>query len=74
MSNLADNTEYKALSIIANMVKEFERLHCLDMTKNDDWDATQAKNLLKGIIQANGYKVNYYKNSKKPLLKDDYAN
>lgn len=73
MSNLADKTEYRALSIIARMVKDFERLHCLNMTASDDWDATGARNLLEGIIQNNGYKINYDREGKghKPLLKDD---
>lgn len=69
MSNLADKTEYRALSVIAKMVKQFERLHYLDMTQSDDWDATQARNLLEGIVQSNGYKINYNRESKKPLLK-----
>lgn len=71
MSNLADKTEYRALSIIAKMVKQFESLHYLDMTKIDDWDATQARNLLEGIVQSNGYKINYDHNRKKPLLKSE---
>lgn len=73
MSNLADKTEYRALSILARMVKDFERLHCLDMTATDDWDATGARNLLEGIIQSNGYKVNYEREGKgnRPLLKED---
>lgn len=70
MSNLADKTEYKALSIIAKMVKQFERLHYLDMTKIDDWDSTQARDLLEGIIQSNGYKINYNRDSKKPLNRE----
>jgi hypothetical protein len=75
MSNLADKTEYKALIIIAKMVKQFEQLHYLDMTKIDDWEATQARNLLEGIIQSNGYKINYDRNSKKPIFKSsNYAN
>lgn len=69
MSNLADKTDYKALSILAQMIKQFERLHYLDMTASDDWDACQARNLLEGIIQSNGYKINYNQNIKKPLLK-----
>lgn len=70
MSNLADKTEYKALSILAKMVKQFERLHYMDMTKIDDWDATRARNLLEGIIQSNGYKINYNRDSKKPLIRE----
>lgn len=69
MSNLADKTEYKALSILAQMVKQFERLHYLEMTKTDDWGVTSARNLLEGIIQTNGYKINYDKSINKPLLK-----
>ncbi len=69
MSNLANKTEYRALSIIAKMVKQFEYLHYLDMTKSDDWDATAARNLLEGIIQSNGYKINYNRGSNKPLVK-----
>ncbi|WP_088584141.1 hypothetical protein [Chryseobacterium indologenes] len=72
MSNLADKTEYRALSIIARMVKDFERLHCLDMTASDDWDATGARNLLEGIIQSNGYKINYERGKgAKPIIKED---
>lgn len=70
MSNLADKTEYRALSIIARMVKEFERLHFLDMTKSDDWDATTARNLLQGIVESSGYKVNYESIGNRPLLKN----
>ena len=69
MSNLADKTEYKALNIIAKMVKQYEKLHYLDMTKEDDQDATKARNLLESIIHTNGYKINYDRNSKKTLLK-----
>ena len=69
MSNLANQTEYKALTIIAKMIKEFEKLHYLDMTKEDDGDATKARNLLESIIQTNGYKINYQRNRKKTLLK-----
>ncbi|MPT35663.1 MAG: hypothetical protein E2604_11400 [Flavobacterium sp.] len=70
MSNLAYKTQYQALNIIANMVREFERLHYLGMTKTDDYDACQARNLLEGIIQPNGYRINYDNKIKHPLLKD----
>jgi hypothetical protein len=75
MSNLADETDYRALSVIALMVKEFEKLHYLDMTNSDDENAISARNLLEGIIKRNGYKINYKSNGKKtkPLLKNqDY--
>lgn len=69
MSNLSDKTAYKALSIIARMVKEFEKLHCLDMTKEDDGDACKARNLILGIIESNGYRINYNNKIKRTLLK-----
>ncbi|ULB34342.1 hypothetical protein [Proteiniphilum propionicum] len=71
MSNLADKTEYRALKIIATMVRQFEKLTNLDMTKSDDWDSCAARNLLEGIIQSNGYQVNYDpKNPRTILVKE----
>ena len=64
MSNLSDKTEHKALSIIGQIIKEFEKLHYLDMTKIDDFDTTLARNLLQSTIESNGYKINYKRNSK----------
>lgn len=69
MSNLANKTEFKALTIIAQMVAEFEKLHYLDISREDDQDAKKARNLLERIIHTNGYKINYDRNSKKTLLK-----
>ncbi|MFC4163349.1 hypothetical protein ACFOWU_06785 [Epilithonimonas zeae] len=72
MSILSQKTEYKALAIIGRIIKEFENLHLLNMTKIDDEDLTKARNLLETIIQSNGYKVNYNGNSKKSILKNNY--
>ncbi|PZP48302.1 MAG: hypothetical protein DI598_10195 [Pseudopedobacter saltans] len=69
MSNLSNKTEYKALLILGAMVKMYEQLHCLDMTKDDDMDTTAAKNLLKGVIETNGYQISYYRNNKKSIVK-----
>lgn len=69
MDNLAKKTDYKALDIIAQKVKQFEQLHYLDMAETDNYEAIQARTLLEGIIQRNGYKINYNKNSKKSILK-----
>ncbi|MCD9855614.1 hypothetical protein LUD75_12890 [Epilithonimonas sp. JDS] len=71
MSILSQKTEYKALAIIGRVIKEFENLHLLSMTKIDDEDFTKARNLLETIIQSNGYKVNYNGNSKKSILKNN---
>jgi len=72
MSNLSNKTEYRALSIIARMVKEYEKLHYLDMTASGDFQASTARNLLEGIIQNNGYRVNYARGGRgqRPLLID----
>lgn len=71
MSNLADKTENKALLVLSKMVRQFEKLHYLDMTKTDDWDSCTARNLLEGIIQSNGYRVNYDpKNPRTILVKE----
>ncbi|MHA7607873.1 hypothetical protein ACV0BM_003315 [Elizabethkingia meningoseptica] len=71
MSILSQKTEYKALAIIGHIIKEFENLHHLNMTKIDDEDFTKAINLLETIIQSNGYKVNYNGTSKKAILKNN---
>jgi hypothetical protein len=68
MSNLADKTEYRALKIMATMVRQFEKLSNLDITKSDDWDSCAARNLLEGIIQSNGYRVNYDREKPRTIL------
>ncbi|MBO6186723.1 MAG: hypothetical protein J6O88_18890 [Chryseobacterium sp.] len=67
MSNLSNKTEYKALTLIAQIVKDFEKLHYLEMTKEDDGDAKKARNLLECIVESNGYKINYNKKSNQPF-------
>lgn len=64
MSNLSNKTAHSALKVMAKMVHQFEKLQDMDMTKEDDWDATSARNLLEGIIQSNGYRIDYNKKSK----------
>lgn len=74
MSNLAHKTEYKALQVIAGMIRQFEKLHYLDMTKADDYDATAARNLLEGIVQSNEYIINYERKAKRQLKKSEILN
>lgn len=47
------------MHVLARCVVALEKLHYLGMTAADDFDAKQAKNLMTGIIQSNGYKINY---------------
>lgn len=71
MSILSEKTDYKALLHIGNIIKEFENFHLLDMTRVDDEDLTKARNSLTAIIHSNGYKINYDRNSKKSIVKDN---
>ena len=70
MSILSKKTEYKALCIIGNMIKDFENLHLLNMTRLDDEDLRRARNSLETIVHSNGYKINYDRNSKRSILKN----
>lgn len=70
MSILANRTEYRALLIIAQMVREFERLDKLEMTKLDDFDAKLAYGLLSRIVESNGYKVNFNRKSEEIITKN----
>lgn len=68
MKSVTHTTEYKALSIIARMVKDFEKLHFTEISVKDASKISYARSLLESIIYTNGYKMNYSRN-KKPLLK-----
>jgi hypothetical protein len=68
MKSVTDTTEYKALSIIARIVKDFEKLHFLVVIEKDSASISYSRDLLESIIHTNGYKINYGRN-KKPLLK-----
>lgn len=59
MSILSENTEEKAIEVLAECVQLFEKLHYLKMTGQDAFDARMAENLLKTIIESNGFEVVY---------------
>jgi len=59
MSILSGQTEEKAIAVIAECVLLFEKLHYLRMTAQDAFDTRTAENLLKGIIESNGFHVVY---------------
>ncbi|MCT2561846.1 hypothetical protein [Chryseobacterium herbae] len=69
MKNVTDTTEYKALCIIARMVKNFEKLHFLTITEKDASALSYARDLLERIIHTNGYTVNYNRKRNRVLLK-----
>jgi len=69
MSNLANKTERKALKVLANTLRFFEGTANLDMTATDAFKARQAENILKGIIETNGFTANYEKGKGTTLKK-----
>jgi hypothetical protein len=59
MSNLSDKTEKKALKVLSKTLRFFDELRDLEMTAYDDYDATSAENLIRGILQTHGYEAVY---------------
>ena len=68
MSNLATKTEKKALVVLAKAVLLFEQLHALNMTAYDAFDARKAENILRSIIEDNGYRVQYRTKKREPII------
>jgi hypothetical protein len=69
MSNLANKTERKALKVLANTLRFFEGTDNLDMTATDAFQAREAENIIKGIIENNGFSANYEKGKGTRLTK-----
>ncbi len=69
MSILKDKTERKALVELARSIKILESLYTCYMTAQDDWDTKQAENLIRGIIQTNGYGIRYTTGRKTRIYK-----
>lgn len=57
MSILADKSERKAIAVLANTLRYFDKTTLLNMSATDANDARAAENLVKGIIEANGYET-----------------
>ncbi|WP_316787749.1 hypothetical protein [Pedobacter frigoris] len=69
MSIISEKTEPKAIVILARMVKQFEKLNYLEMTKQDNAEIWIARKVLQGIITANGYKVNHDRTIPRSIIK-----
>lgn len=52
MSFLAERTEKKAVRVLTRCVKLLDGMADLKVANLDDFDITQAKNLMKGIIES----------------------
>ncbi|ANI90127.1 hypothetical protein A9P82_13035 [Arachidicoccus ginsenosidimutans] len=57
MSILSQHTEEKVIAVLAECIILFEKLYYLHMTAQDAFDARTAENLLKGIVESNGFRV-----------------
>ena len=63
------DTEYRALMIIADMVIRFGTLHILNISTADTETLQSVRDNLEKIIKKNGYRINYDRNIKSPLIK-----
>ncbi|MFJ1382181.1 hypothetical protein [Capnocytophaga canimorsus] len=52
-------TEFKALYVLGEIVRNFEKLHFLQMQDNDREQLQRARKILERIIHKNGYRVAY---------------
>ncbi|CEN33235.1 MAG: hypothetical protein Q4B43_08460 [Bacteroidota bacterium] len=52
-------TEFKALYVLGEIVRNFEKLHFLQMQDNDREQLQKARKILERIIHKNGYRVAY---------------
>jgi len=59
MSILSENTERLAVLETAKTLRHFERFAFLLLSAPDAEDLRRAENLLKGIIQSNGYAIRF---------------
>ncbi len=79
MSIISNRTERKALKVLANTLRFFDNTDLLFVSNNDAFKAREAENILRGIIENNGYKASYTKGKGTKLTKDktisnQYAN
>ena len=55
MSRLTETTEKAAIAVIQKVLPCFGQLDSLGMSAQDAFDARQAENLLRGIVQSSPY-------------------
>jgi hypothetical protein len=79
MSILSNKTEKKALKVLANTLRFFAHTDLLFVSNEDAFKAREAENILREIVESNGYKATYKKGKGTKLTKDktfknQYAN
>ncbi|AYW36290.1 hypothetical protein [Capnocytophaga canimorsus] len=52
-------TEFKALNVLGEIVRDFEKLHFLQMQDKDQSQLQKARKILEHIIYKNGYRITY---------------
>lgn len=69
MSILANDTEKKGLKVLANTLRFFENTNLLFMSAEDAAKAREAENILRGIIENNGFSASYKKGKGTKLVR-----
>lgn len=62
-------TDFTALCIIGQMVRNFEKLHFLQIQNKDRTLTQKARAFLEKIIQENGYRISY--RTEQPITKNE---
>jgi deoxyxylulose-5-phosphate synthase len=70
MSHLTSKTERKAIKVLANTLRFFEDTDLLFVSAEDAHKAREAENILRSIIENNGYTARYQKGKGTRILKD----
>ena len=65
-------TEFKALCLLGEVVRDFEKLHFLQMRDKDQIQLRKARKILEHIIYKNGYQVAY--RMKQPIIRIQNSN
>ena len=69
MSKLADKTDRKALASLAKTLRFFDDTADLNMTAIDAFKSREAENIIRSIIENNGYSARYEKGNGTRLTK-----
>ncbi|PUV24387.1 hypothetical protein [Sphingobacterium athyrii] len=64
-----NDTEFQALTIIAEMVMSFKQLHVLNISMKDRKELQFVRTSLEKVIHDNGYQMTYDKNIKYNIIK-----
>lgn len=69
MSILSKRTERKAIKLLANTLRFFSNTDLLFVSNEDAFKVKEAENILRGVIENNGYQATYIKGKGTRLLR-----